>query len=449
MTDTIERHPLTTLLTRNRWTATGYLRKVADRHRALGFGSMATRKEKVSRWMGVAEPAPTAQLAMADLLGIDPEEIRRRGWPWWLLLAFHDDDTVLDSPWSTVGTVKALDDVGGPVDRRGFLIASTSTLSASLARWANADAANGAVTGGRHVGAHVADLFDTRLDALRHLDDEVGSSQVYDAASAELRLITRLLRDASYTEVTGRRLFGSAAEASRLAGWCAYDSGHTASAERHFAASLRAAASGGDATTGATALAFWANVRYSNHDPRGAVDMVDGALDTRRRIISPRVVAMLHARKARAHSTAGDASDTYRALDAAFAAYDRAGPAGEDLPGMYWLTHGELHQVAASSALTLGKPGRALEHFDAALAHHDPYDTTGEARGAAIYLARRAEAHIALGDLDTAAGIAHQVVDMMGGVDSARGCATLTDLRDTLGAHRNATAVCDFLDRTG
>ncbi|MET7300758.1 hypothetical protein [Embleya sp. NPDC005575] len=50
---------------------------------------------------------------------------------------------------------------------------------------------------------------------------------------------------------------------------------------------------------------------------------------------------------------------------------------------MYWLTHGELHQVAASSAPTLGEPGRrALEPFDADLAHDDLHDTTGEARGA-------------------------------------------------------------------
>ncbi|MDP9868870.1 MULTISPECIES: hypothetical protein [Streptosporangium] len=67
---------------------------------------------------------------------------------------------------------------------------------------------------------------------------------------------------------------------------------------------------------------------------------------------------------------------------------------------MYWVTAGELHQVAASSALSLGEPQRALRHFDAALSHHDPYDTEKEARGTAIYLARRAEAHLALGDVD-------------------------------------------------
>ncbi|GHF94869.1 hypothetical protein GCM10018787_49560 [Streptomyces thermodiastaticus] len=115
-----------------------------------------------------------------------------------------------------------------------------------------------------------------------------------------------------------------------------------------------------------------------------------------------------YVRQARAHSKAGEAEAAYRAIDAAFAACDRAGPAAHDLPSMYWMTHGECHEVAASCALTLGEPARALEHFDAALRHGDPYDTTTEARGAGIYLARQAEAHLALGDMDAAVDVAER-----------------------------------------
>ncbi|MEU0485787.1 hypothetical protein ABZ260_42280 [Streptosporangium sp. NPDC006013] len=48
----------------------------------------------------------TAQPAMAELLDVDPHEVHQRGWPDWLLLAFCDDRTVLESPWTPVGTVK-------------------------------------------------------------------------------------------------------------------------------------------------------------------------------------------------------------------------------------------------------------------------------------------------------------------------------------------------------
>ncbi|MGV9322543.1 transcriptional regulator [Streptomyces sp. NPDC003660] len=442
-------HPLTTLIARSGLTAAGYLKRVADRHKALGYGAMAHRKEKATRWTreGVT-PERTALLAIASLHGLSAADVDRHGWPGFLLLALDDDQTVLESPWTAAGTVNSLTHVGGPVDRdrRGFLIASTSTLAAAVAQWMTAEPALAVTDTGRRIGAEAADLFDVRLDALRHLDDTVGAGQVYDAAIVELRLITALLKDGSYSQLTGRRLFAAAAEASRLAGWCSYDEGRLAAAERHFVTSLRAAASAQDPTLGAVTLAFWANLRYSSGNPHGALHLTDGALADRRKISSPRVLAMLHARAARAHSKAGEPAAAWRQIDAAFDAYATADVPEADLTAMYWINHGELHQVAASSALTLGEPRRALEHFAAAVDHTDPYDTDREVRGAVIYQARQAEAHVALGDIDAALGIGHNVITAMGGVDSARTTTTLTELRGHLADHRHIPAVADFLD---
>ncbi|MFD1935109.1 hypothetical protein ACFSKW_26905 [Nonomuraea mangrovi] len=333
------------------------------------------------------------------------------------------------------------------MDRRGFLITSTSALAAIAAQWATAPQALSATTG-RRVGHQVADLFDQRLDALRHLDDHVGSWQAYDAATAELRLITSTLKDASYTGQVGHRLYGCAAEASRLAGWCAYDDGHHAAAERHFVTSLRASASAGDTTLGASTLAFWANVRYSSGDPQGALDLIDGALASSGRITSQRVLAMLYARQARAHSKAGESAAAYRAIDTALNAYGHAGPPDEDLAAMYWITAGELHQVAASAALSLGEPRRALAHFDLAVHGHDPYNAAKEARGTAIYLARHAEAYLALDELDAAVETAERALDLMGGVDSARGTSALDELRSGLLHHKDVPVVQSFLVMT-
>ncbi|MFF0741557.1 transcriptional regulator [Streptomyces sp. NPDC004111] len=448
MSPVLVRHPLHALLAREHTTASAYLKRVADRHQALGFGQMAWRKEKFSRWINGTEPEMNTQYAMADLHSIDFEEVRRRGWPDWLLLLFHDEYTLWELPWTTAGTVEALEDPGGPVDRRGFVIASLGTLAATGAHWAAATPEAVAATHGRRIGAGAADLFDTRLDTLRRLDDEVGSTTAYDAARAELKLIRDTLTTKTYDNATGRRLFAAAAEASRLAGWCAYDSGRLADAEQRFGVSLRAAASGGSATVGASTLAFWANLRYSAGDPYGALGLVERALDNRHKITSGRVLAMLHARQARAHSKAGEVTAAYRAIDAAFAAYDRSGPAEHDLPSMYWMTHGEVHEVAASCALSLGEPRRALEHFRNALRHEDPYDTSTEARGAGIYLARQAEAHLGLGDVEAAVEVAEQALYQLGGADSARGSSTLDALRAQMGAHRKAKPVADFLDLT-
>ncbi|WP_043617970.1 hypothetical protein [Nonomuraea candida] len=332
------------------------------------------------------------------------------------------------------------------MDRRGFLITSTGTLAALVAQWSTAAPAP-AATAGRRIGAEVATELDARLAALRRLDDKIGSTGVYDAATTEIRLIRRLLADTSHSEQVGRRLHGAAAEACRLAGWCAYDSGHHADAECHFIAALRSAASAADDTIGALTLTFWANQRYACGDPRGALALLDGALAARR-ISSPRVLALLHARRARAFSLMGEPLQAYRALEAAFSAFSKAGPAQGDLAALYWLNTGELHQFAGSTALTLGEAGRALHHFDAAVHGEDAYDSGQEARGAAIYLARRAEAYLALGELDAAVQVAEQVLQLMGGVDSARGSSALRELRGGLLDHRDTPVVSTFLDLT-
>ncbi|MEV6583390.1 hypothetical protein AB0M92_35190 [Streptomyces sp. NPDC051582] len=64
----------------------------------------------------------------------------------------------------------------------------------------------------------------------------------------------------------------------------------------------------------------WANLRYSANDSHGALHLLDGAFADHRKISSPRMMAMLHARAARAHSKAGTPADACRQIAAAFAA---------------------------------------------------------------------------------------------------------------------------------
>ncbi|MEC3995040.1 transcriptional regulator [Actinacidiphila sp. DG2A-62] len=447
-------HPLTVLLAQRGWTSESYLRRVRAEYIRRGYGqNFATRKEKVSRWTADARPqVPTrpTQLAMAAVLGISPREVQAQGWPNWLLAGLQQNDGLWELPWTAAGTIQALDHDGGPVDRRHMLIASTGTVAAVIAQWATAHPSD-AQSAGQRIDASSAARIDDRLTALRHLDDDLGADVVYDAAVAEIRLARRLLRDFTYSEDVGRRLFASAAEAARLAGWCAYDSGRLQQAERHYHQSLRAAGSAGDRTAGAVAAAFWSIVRYSgtSQDSSSALDMLDNALSYRGSITSPRVVTLLYIRQARAHSVAGNSAAAYRAVDAALSAYDRGGPPSEDLERMYWVNAGEIFQAAGSAALTVGDPRRALDYFDAALTHADPYDAGLERRGTAIYEARRAAAYLALGDVDGAVETAERAVELMGGVSSARASGTLAGLRRDLASHRRTPVVAEFLASTG
>ncbi|MFI1386415.1 hypothetical protein [Embleya sp. NPDC020886] len=220
-----ELHPLARILLDHGWSGTDYLRRVAARHQARGFGVMPIDRKRVSRWINRSTtPEWTAQLAMADLHHVPVRHLYDHPWPAWPACVGHDDAALLDPAWCTAHTIEILDKTaGGPMDRRDFLV--IGALGAITAQWTGASPAEAAAHGrGRRVGTAVADLHDTRLQALRLLDDQVGSGEVHTAARTELRMITDTLTRASYTHDTGRRLYAAAAEAARICGWTAYDS---------------------------------------------------------------------------------------------------------------------------------------------------------------------------------------------------------------------------------
>ncbi|WP_340375711.1 helix-turn-helix domain-containing protein [Streptomyces sp. SS7] len=450
-------HPLAYVRMIRNWSQEDLARLIRQAAERRGLRN-GTDRNRIWKWESgrVEEPDAFSQELLAEVLDVPLDVVAALGWPWWLP-AYTLDEPLWDFPgrsvvtWSPAATVESLESVtGGPMDRRSFLIASSTAVAAAAATWAgNVPFAAASPTAGRRIGASTADLFDARLEGLRRLDDRLGSAEVHQAARAELRLITSTLKDASYSENTGKRLYAAAAEAGRICGWTAYDSSHHAAAERHYLASLRAAGHTDDRAVGATVLAFWAGLRYNRDDPHGALGILDAVTATAgRRTGSPRVTALLHARTARAHAKAGNRYGAHQAVDAAFGAYACATPADQDVPSMYWITEGELHQVAASAALDLGEHRRALEHFQAAGDADDPYDTEKEPRGTAIYLTRRAETHLALGEIDAAVDLAQQAVDRMGGTASARGSSTITALRGKLAAHRAIPDVRDFLAAT-
>src|SRR5712691_4141014 len=158
------------------------------------------------------------------------------------------------------------------------------------------------------------------------------------------------------------------------------------------------------------------------------------------------MMAMLAARSARAHSKAGRRKACARLLHEARTALDR-GPRPDDPDVLYWVTHGEIEMIAGSSALDLGDPAQAIRCFGAAI-QADYQGDDQYPRSHAIYLARAAEAHLALHDLDAALERAAHAVRCLGGVDSARSASTVKNLRTRLAPHAVSPLVREFLDAT-
>lgn len=357
-------HPLAALRSELDLTGEKYLDRLDDAHHALGYGRMAKRREKISRWeTGVNDPDQPARYAMAHLHGIPPEAVTELGWPDFLLLAFPGDRPVLDSPWSSAGTVAAVAAAarGGSMDRRGFLISSGAALSAIATSWSNAVTALPLPLNapGRRLDPDVMTRLEQRLDDLRHLDDVLSGSELLPAATEEYRLLNRFASNATCDSSVSRRLFSTLSEASRMCGWLHFDADQHAQAQRFYITSLRASASAGDPEVGANTLNFMAIQTYSKGNPQDAVNLVRTAQDRVKGSTTPRVRALLHARAGRALSKTGDLKGCAREFDAARDAFSR-GTHDDDPSWAYSITEGEIEMLAGSSALDLGDPRRAL-----------------------------------------------------------------------------------------
>ncbi|MGW2654379.1 helix-turn-helix domain-containing protein [Streptomyces sp. NPDC001478] len=358
-----------------------------------------------------------------------------------------------DVPWGQDGAALAVltdlvDGRRGRVDRRGFVKAGAA-LSVSAGSWANAlltrpsaGVEDASSAGGTALLANMAG----RLELLRRMDDELGSKEVRDQAHGELSLTVTLLKAGRYRGSAANRLLRLAGEAARQVAWCTFDQGHRpGDAQRYFDASLRASAEAGDTTGGAYTISFAAVQLYSTGQADRAVALLETARSQLGRHGTPRMEAMLAARTARALSKtgAGAKAAAGRQLHLAHAMLDKD-PQGDEPEFLYWVTPSEVEMIAGSSALDLGDPAEALRHFEAGMRAHPSGDEEFP-RSHAIYLARAAEAHLALADLDAAVATAWQAAACLGSVDSARSSSQLKGLRAKLAPHAAYRPVADFL----
>jgi hypothetical protein len=114
---------------------------------------------------------------------------------------------------------------------------------------------------------------------------------------------------------------------------------------------------------------------------------------------------------------------------------------------LYWMTESELEMLAASSALSLGRPRQALSSFDAALRKgHSPESFP---RDHAIYLIRVARAHLLDREVEQACDIATQAFTLSRGFRSERVRSDLARLGTALVRHRSCRAVQEFIDLCG
>ncbi|MEV0521830.1 XRE family transcriptional regulator [Streptomyces sp. NPDC050439] len=280
-----------------------------------------------------------------------------------------------------------------------------------------------------------------RTARLRRLDDVLGGGDTYRLYLREYQTTKTLLRDHTYSQVTGKDLHAVLAEQSQQAGWAAFDAGQHADAAGLYRDSRQAACEADDAALAGNALAFLA---YQQLDarPEKALDIAVQATVTAGRSAPPAVRALLNERLAWAYAVSGQPADTERALaDAEQAVHERDRERPVDWAA--WVDADELEIMKGRCWTELRRPLRAVPILEAVLERFD--DT--HARDKSLYLSWLAESYLAAGEVEHAATITGRVLHLCHGVNSVRPRQRISSTLNALAAHRGLPEVDGVLEQ--
>jgi hypothetical protein len=357
-------------------------------------------------------------------------------------------DPVLADPWSHRGTVNAVVVLGGGsrVKRRTFIVLIGPALTAPAHQWLVHEP-EPLVSGlaGRRVSGELVGRFSAMVAELRRMEDVAGGGSVLTMAQQLFGWVGGLLDRASYDERTGRSLHMVLAELGQFCGWSAYDAGDYGLAQRYSIAGLRAAHAADDRPLGAHILATMARQATCQGQPAEAVTFIETALAGTRGRATPALLAELYDRQADAFAALGDTSACAAAISQARTQVEQLAP-GDDPPWLYWLDPAAITANAGTCLLKLGQAEQAIVLLDEGIGQF----SASFVRDRQIGLVRQAEARTLPGkhrDVEAAAGLGLQSLDLAESLDSTRGAGRIYDLYLQLKAHDTVPVVREFLER--
>ena len=295
---------------------------------------------------------------------------------------------------------------------------------------------------GAKVGTELVEALRTRTARQRKLDDHLGGADTYRTYAAELETTAELIRDASYSDETGRALFSVFAEQAQQAGWASFDAAAHARAERLYLVSLDAARGAGDSALAGNALALLAY--QQNQTGRESAETAAAAYREAGHRAPSGARVLLAQRLAWAHAASGQARAAEQALDVA--EEHLAQPDGQPTPDWAaWADEREQRIIAGRCWSELGRPLRAVPILESVLAEYED----SHARDKALYLTWLAGAYTDAGEVEAAAVTTARALDLAADVASARPARRAAVVLQRLEEHRALPAVRELLERAG
>lgn len=290
-----------------------------------------------------------------------------------------------------------------------------------------------------------ADLTAIRAvsTSLQFADRQLGGGHLYPAVVGYLR--KEIAPQLATADGNGAEFFAAAASFTEIAGWMSHDGGLDDRADRHFAQARRLARASEQTGVAANVQASMSHLatHLARHDVAvGLADEGIGMLDGGR--VHRRLLARLHAMRARGLAGRGDTSQCRAALTNAERTLDLA---PDDAAGD-WVSHFDTASLASEIAWCLHR----LDDMAAAQRYaQTAIDLRAGDRVRSRTFAQLALAEILLtdGEVEQAAQLGDDVRATAHTLTSARVRTQLVDLAGRLTPYRTNAAVADFLAAMG
>lgn len=280
-------------------------------------------------------------------------------------------------------------------------------------------------------------------ELFRTLDDRYGGGHARQALVRYLEHECEPMLRGSYGEQTGRRLFGAAADLTRLAGWTSFDIAAHGLAQRYFVQALRLSQAAADRAYGSFVLVTMSRQAVYLGHGREAVQLARVAQQGVGTGAPPVVQALLHAAEARGHGVLGEVRASTAALVRAERALEAA-KTGDEVP--HWARFFDEAQLADE----FGHCHRDLQQFRAAAQHAErslQLRPAAYARNRLFCRVVLASARLGLGELDQACQLAAEAAGQAAEMRSVRALEYVRDFERRLEPYRDAAPVRTYRDK--
>ncbi|QPP10981.1 regulator [Streptomyces bathyalis] len=296
---------------------------------------------------------------------------------------------------------------------------------------------------GQRVSAGDVNALRSVGELFRALDHAYGGGHARQALVRYLEHEAEPMLRGVYGEQLGRRLFGAAADLTRLAGWTSYDIAAHGLAQRYFVQALRLAQAAGDRAYGSYVLVTMSRQAVYLGHGREAVQLARVAQQGVGSAAPPLVQALLHAAEARGHGVLGEVRACTSSLSRAERALEAA-KSGEEVPP--WARLFDEAQLADES----GHCHRDLQQYRAAAQHAErslQLRGTGFARSRLFCRVVLATARLGLGEVEQACVLAAEAAQQAAEMRSVRAHEYVRDFERRLEPYRDAAPVRGYRER--